>query len=47
MHKQEEEWGFLLINANNAFNEHNQTGMVLYTDYYKWLLCARLVVSSC
>ncbi len=30
LHWQEEEWGFLLIDANNAFNEQNRMSM-LYT----------------
>ena len=27
-HNQEEDWGFLLIDARNAFNEENQIAMV-------------------
>ena len=27
-HKKEEDWGFLLIDARNAFNEENQTAML-------------------
>ena len=27
-HAQEEEWGFLLIDARNAFNEENWTAML-------------------
>jgi hypothetical protein len=28
LHQQEEEWGFLLIDAKNASNEQNRTGML-------------------
>ena len=28
-HWQEDEWGFLLIDARNAFNEENRTAMLL------------------
>jgi hypothetical protein len=34
-HKQEEEWGFLLVDASNAFNELNRTAM-LWTIRHKW-----------
>ena len=27
-HKKEDNWGFLLIDARNAFNEENQTAML-------------------
>ena len=27
-HNQEEDWGFLLIDARNAFNEENRTAML-------------------
>ena len=27
-HSQEEEWGFLLVDAQNAFNEENRTAML-------------------
>ena len=27
-HSQEEEWGFLIIDAQNAFNEENRTAMI-------------------
>jgi hypothetical protein len=44
-HKQEEDWGFLLIDARNAFNEQNQTGL-LWTVWHEWPLGARFV-SNC
>ena len=27
-HQEEEDWGFLLIDARNAFNEENRTAMI-------------------
>jgi hypothetical protein len=42
LHRQEEEWGFLLIDANNAFNEQNRMSM-LYTVQHEWLSGARFV----
>jgi hypothetical protein len=42
LHQQEEEWRFLLIDAKNAFNEQNRTGM-LWTVRHKWLSGARFV----
>jgi hypothetical protein len=41
-HHQEEEWGFLLINACNAFNEQNWMAM-LWTIWYEWPSEARFV----
>ena len=38
--KAEEEWGFLLIDAANAFNEINRTGM-LWTIRHEWVTGAR------
>jgi hypothetical protein len=34
-HKEEEEWGFLLVDASNAFNELNQTSM-LWMIQHEW-----------
>ena len=41
-HRQEEEWGFLLIDARNAFNEQNQMAM-LWTVRHEWPSGARFV----
>jgi hypothetical protein len=35
LHSMEEEWGFLLIDIFNAFNEQHQTQM-LWTVWHKW-----------
>ena len=34
-HYQEEDWGFLLIDVRNVFNEENQTAM-LWVVWYEW-----------
>ena len=34
-HSQEEEWGFLLIDAQNAFNLENQTS-IIWSVQYEW-----------
>ena len=34
-HAQEEDWGFLLIDARNTFNEENRTAM-LWPVRHKW-----------
>ena len=34
-HSKEEDWGFLLIDARNAFNEENRTSM-LWAVLHKW-----------
>jgi hypothetical protein len=39
-HASEEEWGFLLVDARNAFNEGNRTVM-LWTVHHKWPSGAR------
>ena len=39
-HYQEEEWGFLLIDARNVFNEKNQTAM-LWAVRHEWPGCAQ------
>jgi hypothetical protein len=39
-HHMEEEWGFLLVDARNAFNEQNRTGM-LWTVRHEWPSGAR------
>jgi hypothetical protein len=46
MHQQEEEWGFLLIDASNAFDEQNRTGM-LWTVWHEWPTGARFVFNYC
>ena len=40
LHSMEEEWGFLLIDASNAFNEQNQTQM-LWMVRHEWPSGAR------
>jgi hypothetical protein len=42
LHQQEEEWGFPIIDAKNACNEQNWTGM-LWTVWHVWPSGARFV----
>ena len=42
VHRQEEDYGFLLIDARNAFNEQNRTKM-LYTVRHEWPSGSRFV----
>ena len=39
-HFQEEDWGFLLIYAQNTFNEENKTAM-LWDIRHEWPSCAQ------
>jgi hypothetical protein len=41
-HMEEEEWGFLLVDASNAFNKLNRTAMS-WTIRHEWLSGARFV----
>jgi hypothetical protein len=41
-HQMEEEWGVLLINASNAFNEKERKGM-LWTVQHEWPSGARFL----
>ena len=43
-HYQEEEWGFLLIDAQNAFNEENQMAM-LRTVGHEWASGAQFTLN--
>ena len=40
-HSQEEDWGFLLIDVRNAFNEENRTAM-LWNVQHEWPSGAQL-----
>jgi hypothetical protein len=42
-HHQEEEWGFLLIDAHNVFNEKNRMAM-LWTIRHEWPSGARFAI---
>jgi hypothetical protein len=46
LHQHEEDWGFLLIDAKNAFNEQNQTAM-LWTVRHEWSPGARFALNCC
>jgi hypothetical protein len=39
-HKEDDEWGFLLVDATNSFNEGNHI-MILWTVRHEWPLGAR------
>ena len=41
-HSQEEDWGFLLIDAHNAFNEENRTAM-LRAVLHEWPSCVQFI----
>ena len=41
-HAQEEDWGFLLIDARNAFNEENLTSM-MWEVRHEWPIGARFL----
>jgi hypothetical protein len=44
LHQQEEDWGFLLIDAKNAFNEQNRTAIMLWNvRHEEWPSGARFV----
>jgi hypothetical protein len=43
-HSQEEEWGFLLVVARNAFNEGNRM-LMLWTTRHEWASGARFIFS--
>ena len=45
-HQLEDDWGFLLIDAKNAFNEQNQTAM-LWAVRREWPSGARFVFDCC
>ena len=42
LHQHDDDWGFLLIDAKNAFNEQNQTAM-LWAVRHEWSLGASFV----
>ena len=43
-HKKKEDWGFLLIDARNAFTEENRTAM-LWTVRHEWPSGAQFTVN--
>jgi hypothetical protein len=43
----EEEWGFLLVDAQNAFNELNWRTVMLWTIGRKWPSGARFIFNCC
>ena len=45
-HKAEEDWGFSLIDARNAFNEENRTAM-LWTVRHEWPSGAQFMFNCC
>ena len=45
-HKKEEDWGFLLIEACNAFNEENRTSM-LWAVRHEWPSGAQFTFNCC
>ena len=45
-HKKEEDWGFLLIDARNAFNEDNQTAM-LWAVWNEWPSGSQCMFNCC
>ena len=45
-HSQEEDWGFLLIDARNAFIEENRTAM-LWSVWHEWPSGAQFTFNCC
>ena len=44
-HRKEEDWGFLLIDPRNAFNEENRTAM-LWAVRHKWPSGAQFTLTA-